>query len=201
MPIIVPSGRETPTVNDAPMKNPWKTLEVRAIYDNPWIKVDEHQVLNPSGNPGIYGKVHFKNLACGIIPLADDGMTWLVGQFRYTLDRYSWEIPMGGVRLNDDPIEGARRELREETGLTAERWTKILEVDLSNSVTDESGIVYVAEGLTRGNPDFDDTEQLEIRELHITEALEMVKAGEITDVLSVAGLLKLDAERCLSEKK
>ena len=183
------------------MKNPWKTLEVRAIYDNPWIKVDEHQVLNPSGNPGIYGKVHFKNLACGIIPLADDGMTWLVGQFRYTLDRYSWEIPMGGVRLNDDPIEGARRELREETGLTAERWTKILEVDLSNSVTDESGIVYVAEGLTRGNPDFDDTEQLEIRELHITEVLEMVKAGEITDVLSVAGLLKLDAERCLSEKK
>jgi len=173
------------------VKNPWKTLNVTERYDNPWIHVDEHDVINPSGNPGIYGKVHFKNLACGIIPLDHDNTTWLVGQYRYTLDRYSWEIPMGGVPVEAGPLAGARRELKEETGLTAERWRVILNVHLSNSITDEAGVVYVAEGLTHGEPEFDDTEQIEIRKLPFDDVVQMVCSGEITDALSVAGILKL----------
>ncbi len=172
-------------------KNPWKTLNIAEMYDNPWIHVDEHDVINPSGNPGIYGKVHFKNRACAIIPLDDHGETWLVGQYRYTVNRYSWEIPMGGVPLDTDPLVGAQRELKEETGLTAERWRVILNVHLSNSITDEVGVVYVAEGLTPGVPEFDETEQIEIRKLPFDDAVQMVNDGDITDALSVAGILKL----------
>ena len=176
-------------------KNPWKTLKTTEVYDNPWIHIDEHNVINPSGNPGIYGTIHFKNLACGIIPLDDDDTTWIVGQYRYALDRYSWEIPMGGVAVGTDPLTGAQRELKEETGLTAAQWKKILEVDLSNSVTDETGVVFVAEGLTRGEPDFEETEQLEIRELPFDDLVRMVIDGQISDLLSVAGILKLAAIR------
>jgi len=176
-------------------ENPWKTSSVREIYDNPWINVSEHQLINSSGNPGIYGKVSFKNLACGIIPLDDDGNTWIVGQHRYTLDRYSWEIPMGGVALGTDPMTGARQELKEETGLSASRWEKILTVHISNSITDEAGFVYVAEGLEQGKTAFDDTEKIEIRQLPFAELLQMTMQGEITDLLSVAGILKLAALR------
>ena len=174
-------------------KNPWKTLNVTEVYDNPWIHIDEHDVINPSGNPGIYGKIHFKNIACGIIPLDDDNTTWIVGQYRYPLGRYSWEIPMGGVVVDTDLIAGAQRELKEETGLTAVHWKKILDVDLSNSITDEVGVVYVAEGLTRGEPDFEETERIEIRELPFDDLVQMALDGHITDVLSVAGILKLAA--------
>lgn len=176
-------------------KNPWTTLNITDIYDNPWIHLDEHEVINPSGNPGIYGKVHFKNLACGIIPLDDNNATWIVGQYRYTLDCYSWEIPMGGVPLDADPLVGAQRELKEETGLTADRWRPILNVHMSNSITDETGIVYLAEGLTQGEPEFDDTEQIEIRKLPFEDVVRMVSDGEVTDILSVAGILKLAAMR------
>ncbi len=176
-------------------ENPWKTLNVRDIYDNPWISVAEHQVTNPSGKPGIYGKVSFKNLACGIIPLDDDGNTWIVGQYRYTLDEYSWEIPMGGVALDVDLLAGAKRELKEETGLTASRWEQILKVHISNSITDEVGIVYLAEGLEHGKTEFGETEKIEIRQLPFTDLLQMVLKGEITDVLSVAGILKLATSR------
>ena len=174
-------------------ENPWKTLNVRDIYDNPWISVAEHQVTNPSGKPGIYGKVSFKKLACGIIPLDDDGNTWIVGQYRYTLDQYSWEIPMGGVALGIDLLTGAKRELKEETGLAASRWEQILKVHISNSITDEVGVVYLAEGLEHGKTAFDETEKIEIRQLPFADLLQMTLKGEITDVLSVAGILKLAA--------
>ena len=175
--------------------NPWKTLSVKDIYDNPWLHVAEHQVINPSGNPGIYGLVKFKNCAVGIIPVDNDGYTWIVGQYRYALDVYSWEIPMGGVPVGTDMLAGARRELKEETGLTAANWREILTVTISNSVTDETGIVFVAEGLTAGDTEFEDTEQLEIRHLPFDQLVDMAMAGEITDGLSVTGILKLAALR------
>lgn len=178
-------------------ENPWRTLESREIYDNRWIRLTEHDVINPSGGPGLYGKVSFKNLACGIIPLDDQGHTWLVGQYRYTIDRYSWEIPMGGVPRHADLLEGARRELKEETGLTAQHWETILDVYISNSITDEAGIVFVAESLEQGEPEFDETEALQIRRLPVREALRMAMSGEMTDLLSIAGLLKLAALRSL----
>ncbi|MFQ5633738.1 MAG: NUDIX domain-containing protein [Gammaproteobacteria bacterium] len=175
--------------------NPWQVLGERDIYDNPWIRVVEHEVIHPAGNPGVYGVVRFRNLAVGIIPLDHDDHTWIVGQYRFALNQYSWEIPMGGVPLNTDPLRGAERELREETGLTAGRWRQILSVRLSNSVTDEAGIVYVAEDLRQGKPDFDDTEKIEIRRLPFADAVRMAMEGEITDCLSVTGILKLAAAR------
>ena len=172
--------------------NPWKKITEKEVYNNPWIYVAEHQVLNPSGNQGIYGKVHFKNKAIGIIPIDEEGNTWLVGQYRYTLDEYSWEIPMGGGPNEVGILESAKRELKEETGLIAKNWENILRIHTSNSVTDEEGFVFIARDLEQGETEFEETEQLEIRKLSFKEALDMVMTGEITDSLSIAGILKAD---------
>ena len=171
--------------------NPWTTLSTNEIYSNPWIQLEEHQVLNPNGGKGIYGKVHFKNLAIGVIPIFENGDTILVGQYRYPLNAYSWEIPEGGGKLDVDPLDSAKRELIEETGLVAEQWTKILEMHLSNSVSDEFSIIYTAENLTQGESEPEETEQLQVKRLPLTEAIDMVIRGEITDSMSVAALLKL----------
>ena len=172
------------------IENPWKTLNNSIIYENPWIRLEEHEVINPAGNSGIYGKVHFKNRALAIIPIDEAGNTWLIGQYRYPLDIYSWEIPMGGGPLEIDYLESAKRELKEETGLKAEKWTQIMTIHTSNSVTDEEGYVFLAEGLTQGETEFEETEVLQIKTLPFREALEMVMSGEITDSLSIAGILK-----------
>ncbi|HAI76298.1 MAG TPA: DNA mismatch repair protein MutT [Microscillaceae bacterium] len=172
-------------------QNPWQTLQSQLKYENPWISVTEHQVIHPSGNPGIYGTVHFKSKALGIIPLDEHLNTYLVGQYRYALREYSWEIPMGGGKLDIDILTSAQRELKEETGLIAAKWTNIARIHTSNSVTDEEGFVFLAEELTQAETEFEETEQLQIKKLPLTEALAMVMRNEITDAISVAGLLKL----------
>ncbi|MEX2513736.1 MAG: NUDIX hydrolase [Cyclobacteriaceae bacterium] len=172
------------------MKNPWTKLKEKSVYDNAWIKVEEHQVLNPNGNPGIYGKVSFKNKAVGIIPLDDKGNTWIVGQYRYTLDEYSWEIPMGGGAMDEEILVSAKRELKEETGLTASKWTHIMKIHTSNSVTDEEGHVFLAENLMEGETDFEDTEDLKTLKIPFQEVWNMVMTGKITDAISIAGILK-----------
>ena len=172
-------------------KNPWTILSSEEKYDNPWINVVEHQVLNPNGGKGIYGKVHFKNLAIGIIPVFENGDTILVGQYRFPLNAYSWEIPEGGGKIGVEPLESAKRELLEETGLSASRWTTVLEMHLSNSVSDELAIIYLAEELIQGEAMPEETEQLQLKRVPLTQAFEMVMKGEITDSMSVAALLKL----------
>jgi 8-oxo-dGTP pyrophosphatase MutT (NUDIX family) len=171
-------------------ENPWTTLKITPIYDNPWIRLEQHDIINPAGKSGIYGKVHFKNRAMAIIPIDEEGNTWLIGQYRYPLDIYSWEIPMGGGPIGKDLLESAKRELKEETGLRAEKWTEIMKIHTSNSVTDELAIVYLAEGLSQGETEFEETEILQIKKLPFDEALKMVMSGEITDSISVAGILK-----------
>ncbi len=171
-------------------ENPWKTLNGKKIYENPWIELTEYQVINPTGGEGIYGKVSFKGKAVGIIPIDEDGNTWLVGQYRYTLDEYSWEIPMGAVPGDESYESGALRELKEETGLVAEKLEFLCKIHTSNSVTDEVGLVYVATGLSQGETEFDDTEDILVRKISFQEAFEMVMDGRITDSLSVAGILK-----------
>jgi 8-oxo-dGTP pyrophosphatase MutT (NUDIX family) len=175
------------------LDNPWTTLSVRKVYGNPWLELWEERCLDPSGNPALYGKVSLLSKAVGIIPIDHNGDTWLVGQYRYCLGEYSWEIPMGGSPHHLPVLESAQRELKEETGLTARRWEQILFVHTSNSVTDEEGYVFTAEDLQQGEPEFESTEKIEIRRLPVTDAMRMAMGGEITDAISVAGLLKLAA--------
>ena len=170
--------------------NPWRTLKTETKYDNPWIRVQEHQVINPAGNPGIYGVVTFKNRAIGILPLFENGDTLLVGQYRYPLKQYSWEIPMGGAPAGEDQLICAQRELREETGFSAKEWQLILHSHLSNSITQEEGFVYVAKELQAGDMDLEETEDITVKRLPFETVFHMAMSGEITDVLSVTGILK-----------
>jgi 8-oxo-dGTP pyrophosphatase MutT (NUDIX family) len=174
------------------IQNPWKTLSTREVYQNKWISLTEHEVINPAGGNGIYGKVHFKNKAIGIIPLDAQGNIWMVGQYRYALNEYSWEIPEGGGPLDAPPLESAQRELKEETGISATHWQLIMRFHTSNSVTDEESFVFLAEGLTLGENQLEETEaDLVVKKLPFQEALKMVMNGEITDSMSVAGILKV----------
>ncbi len=172
-------------------ENPWTIIAEKKIYENPWIHLTEFDVINPGGGKGIYGKVHFKNLATGVIVLDDKSNTWLVGQYRFATDMYSWEIPEGGCPEGTDPLESAKRELKEETGLTAQNWQPILQMHLSNSVSDEQAIVYLATGLTQEQADPEETEQLLIKKIPFTEAFELLEAGVIIDSISVAAILKV----------
>ena len=174
-----------------PEENPWKITSQINVYDNPWINLTEYQVINPSGNPGIYGKVHFKNLAIGVLPLDDDLNTYLVGQYRFPLNQYSWEMPEGGGPLGIDALESAKRELLEETGLKADSWTEIQRLHLSNSVSDELSILYLARSLKQFEAEPEDTEQLFIKNLPFEEVYEMVFCGAITDAMTVAAVLKV----------
>jgi 8-oxo-dGTP pyrophosphatase MutT (NUDIX family) len=173
------------------MENPWTILAERRVYDNKWIGVTEYDVLNPNGGKGIYGKVHFKNLAIGALPLDGEGYTWLVGQYRFPLEAYSWEIPEGGGDPAVAPVESARRELLEETGLVAAEWTHLMDMHLSNSVADEKAILFLARGLEQREAMPEETEQLVVRRLPFEEAYQMVEEGIITDSMSVAAILKV----------
>jgi 8-oxo-dGTP pyrophosphatase MutT (NUDIX family) len=172
-------------------KNPWQILAAKQVYDNKWINVTEYDVINPSGGKGIYGKVHFKNLAIGIVVLDENLNTWLVGQYRFTLSEYSWEIPEGGGALDTDPLDSAKRELLEETGLIAKEWRPILRMHLSNSVSDEHSITYLARQLEQHTPMPEETEQLVVKKLPFEEAWQMTETGMITDAMSVAAIQKV----------
>lgn len=169
-------------------QNPWRTLSSREVYDNPWIKLREDAVVRPDGEEGIYGVVHFKNVAIGILAVEDD-FIYLVGQYRYTLERYSWEIPEGGCPEDEDLLSAAQRELAEETGLRASTWEMMGEAYLSNSVTDERAVWFRATGLTEGERQPEGTEQLMVRRVPYEQVLSMALAGEITDALSLLAIM------------
>lgn len=173
--------------------NPWTSLNKDTVYENSWIKVEHHNVLNPSNKKGIYGTVHFKNIAIGIIPIDKEGFTWLVGQYRYPLKQYSWEIPEGGGSLDVPPLDSAKRELLEETGIKAKKWTEIQQIHTSNSVSDEFGLIYLAEELSFGESQPEESEELTIKKISVKDAYKMVLDGIITDSLSIAGIFKLKA--------
>jgi 8-oxo-dGTP pyrophosphatase MutT (NUDIX family) len=181
--------------------NPWQITGEQNIYDNPWIQLTEYQVIDPSGGKGIYGKIHFKNVAVGVIPIDDENHTWLVGQFRFPLQQYSWEIPEGGAQVGTAPLLSAQRELKEETGLTAGHWEEFLTMHLSNSVADELAIVYLATELQAGTASPEETEQLQVKRVPLETAFSMVAKGEITDAISVAALIKLQVQYKQSKQK
>lgn len=170
------------------MKSPWKTLMSRQVYDNPWIGVREDRVVRPDGQPGIYGVVHLKNIATGVLPIENDHV-YLVGQYRYPLGQYSWEIPAGGCPKDEEPLRAAQRELREETGLEAGHWRMLGEAHLSNSVTDEYAVWFLATGLVSGDQHPEGSEALEVRRLPLGQALAMALDGRITDALSLMAIM------------
>lgn len=172
----------------------WKVKNSNVVYENPWIKISHEDVITPKGTDGIYGVVHFKNIAIGIVPIDDEGNTWLVKQSRYTLNQYTWEIPEGGCPKNEEPINAAKRELEEEVGLKANDWRELMRMHLSNSVTDELCVVFVARDLFPGEQQLEATEDIEVKKLPLTEAIDMVKRGEITDGITVAALLRIAVE-------
>jgi len=172
------------------IKNPWKILDTKDVYDSPWIQVTKHNVLNPSNQPGTYSVVHFKNLAIGILPLDEQYNTWIVGQYRFPLKRYTWEIPEGGGERDIPAVESAKRELSEEVGIAAKKWTKIQEFDPSNASTDERAIVFVAQDLSFHEAHPDDNEQLVVKKLPFSALYDLAVKGEITDSLSLVAILK-----------
>ena len=170
---------------------PWQRLNSAEVYDNPWISVRHEQVITPGGSDGIYGVIHFKSCAVGIIPIDAEGYTWLVRQFRYPLNQHLWEIPMGGAPIPEDPLITAHRELEEEVGLRAQSMQEIMRLFISKSSTDEAGVVYIARDLSPGETRLEDTEaDLEVLRLPFLDAVQWVMDGKITDVISCAGLLK-----------
>lgn len=171
--------------------NPWQITSGKEVYDNKWINVTEYAVINPSGGEGVYGKVHFKNSAIGILPLDEAFNTYLVGQYRFTLNQYSWEIPEGGGPAESSILDSAKRELLEETGLVAGSWIKLMDFHLSNSVSDEYGQIFLARELSQHEAEPEETEQLQVKKLPFEEAYAMVEEGRITDSMSVAAILKV----------
>jgi len=170
--------------------NPWITKKSEDVYESPWIKVVKHDVLNPAGKPATYSVVNFKNLAIGILPIDNEGFTWLVGQWRYPLEEYCWEIPEGGGPLGIDPLDSAKRELKEETGIVAKDFQEIMRLHLSNSATNELAIVYLAKNLDFESAEPEESEVLQVKRIHMNEAYDWVMTGKITDAISVAAILK-----------
>ena len=168
-------------------ESPWRTLGSKPVYENPWISVREDSVIRPDGEPGIYGVVHYKNSAVGVMPVEDDHV-YLVGQYRYPLERYSWEIPEGGCPEDEEPLCAAKRELKEETGLEARNWRMLGEAYLSNSVADEHAVWFLATGLVPGDQQPEGTEVIGVRRVPLREAIAMATDGRITDALSVLAL-------------
>jgi len=178
--------------NAMQQKNPWTIKDSKAIYQNAWIDVTEYDVINPAGKPGIYGKVHFKNIAVGVVPITPDMHIYLVGQYRFTIDAYSWEIPEGGCPEGTDPLQTAIRELKEETGLVAAQYKELMRIHLSNSVSDELAIIYLATELKQEDAEPEETEALQIKKVSLSDAFGMVADGTITDAMSVAALTKIE---------
>lgn len=171
--------------------NPWKKIKEKVTYENPWIKVTHADVITPGGEKGVYGTVTYKNWAIGIIPLDEDHNTWIVGQYRYPLEAYSWEIPEGGGPIGESAIDTAKRELSEEVGLKAKKWDMIQTFHLSNSVSDEYGELFLAQDLEEFENHPDPEEDLAVKKLPFEEVFQMVLKGEITDSMSVMGILKV----------
>jgi 8-oxo-dGTP pyrophosphatase MutT (NUDIX family) len=182
--------------DEGPTENgPWRRNSRQTAYENPWITIWHDEVSRPDGSPGIYGVVHFANLAAGVVVIDEDDRVLLVGQHRYTLGELSWEIPEGGVPTGETPLDGMRRELLEETGVEASEWHELGRLHLSNSVTDEEAFLYVAGGLSHGVAQPEPTEQIEVRWVAFDEALAMALDGRITDALSIVGLQRVALAR------
>jgi 8-oxo-dGTP pyrophosphatase MutT (NUDIX family) len=200
-PTIMPVPCDDAAMDERPVATgPWLRHSRRVAYENAWITIWHDEVTRPDGAPGVYGIVHFANLAVGVVSIDADDRVLLVGQHRYALDEYSWEIPEGGVPDGESPLEGARRELREETGVDASDWVELARIHLSNSVSDELAILFLATGLTTGDATPDGTEALDVRWIPLDEVLAMTVDGRITDALTVLAIQRVAIDRMTGDR-
>ena len=183
------------TGDPASSANPWRRVGRQVAYENPWLTVWHDEVIRPDGEPGIYGVAHFANQAIGVLAVDEADRVLLVGQYRYPLDAYSWEIPEGGGGPGESALEAARRELAEETGYTAGTWRELGRAALSNSVTDERAIFFIATSLQAGVPSPDGTEELRTRWVPFDEAVAMTLDGRISDALSMLAIQREALDR------
>ncbi len=172
-------------------KNPWTTTSSEVVYNNPWIRITHNEVIHPSGNPGIYGTIHFHHVAIGVLVLDDLNNTYLVGQYRYPLNQYTWEIPEGGGKPDVSHLESAQRELLEETGIRANTWQEISRMHLSNSASDEFAVIFLARDLEFGEANPEESEELRLRKLPFADFYQEVVDGKITDSLTVAAAYRV----------
>ncbi len=179
------------SINLPDQRGPWLRTSTQIAYENPWIQIHHEEVITPGGTQGIYGVVHFKGRAVGVLPVDEQGNTWLVGQTRYTLNSFSWEIPEGGAHAGETTLDCARRELEEEVGLCASSIEPLGQIHLSNSITDELASLYLARGLSQGQQKLDATEDIQVKKIPLKDAVAMALNGEITDAISVVALLKV----------
>ena len=169
-------------------QNPWKTLSTRAIYKNPWIAVREDKVITPGGKEGIYGVVETR-AATGVIAVTPELEVFMVGQYRYPVNEYSWEIVEGGSDIGEDPATAAKRELKEEAGVISSEFIQLgPEVHLSNCFSSEKAFFYLARGLTLVESEPESTEVLQVKKIPLVECLKMAERGEIKDAMSIIGL-------------
>lgn len=173
--------------------NPWQTLSSSRICENKWFSVLEHRVIRPDGQPGVYNVVSAGRLATGILPIWPDGSITLVGQYRYPLKEYSWEIPEGGGSFDIDPLDTAKQELKEETGIVAKTWEYLGRIHTSNCFMDEVCHLYLAQDLTQGIANPDPVEVIQTKKVPLKDAVAMALNGDITDAISVAGIFRLSA--------
>lgn len=177
--------------HDIALRNPWITNSSRVVYQNTWISVREDQVIRPDGNPGIYGVVEIRP-SVGVLAMNDREEVVLVGQWRYAMNRYSWEIPRGGSHPGEtDMLAVAQRELMEEAGVVASDWEPLGKVDICNGVANDVQSLFFARGLSATNRQLDPEEEIALEWRPFETVLSMAMDGRITEVCSIAAILKV----------
>lgn len=184
------AGRPRPAWDDGRPRPAWRNDSVETLFENPWLRLTRHEATAPTGTPADYVVARPRNLACGVLPIHSDGTVTLVGQARFALMNYSWEMPEGGVPVNEDPLVGVQRELLEETGLVARDWREVLRMELSNSITDERAIAWLAWDLTQTDARPDPTEVIETARVPFMSLMAEIDRGSVRDAFTVATALR-----------
>lgn len=185
------TDQPTPSWDDGSDRPPrWRDAGSSVMFENPWMRLTRHEATAPTGLQADYVVMRPQNMSVGVLPIHEDGTITLVGQQRFALMNWSWEMPEGGAPFNEDPLEGAKRELAEEAGLEAVVWHPALKVEMTNSITDERAMAWLAWGLTPVPIAPDPTEIIRVARVPFGDLLRNVGNGAVRDMFTVATVLR-----------